>query len=64
MEEKKKYNHQEEENKVNAIDSNTAPGQYSAEEFDEYLNTFECDLLKGEECFYTAEEVAGMMGKW
>lgn len=64
MEEKKKYEHQEEANKPNIIDGDTAPGRYSAKEFDEYLDAFERDLLKGEECFYTAEEVAEMMGSW
>ncbi len=40
------------------------PRQYSAKQFDEYLDAFESDLSKDNDCFYSGEEVIKMMGKW
>lgn len=40
------------------------PGQYSEKEFEDYLDAFENDLSKEEECFYTHDEVVKMVEKW
>ena len=40
------------------------PGQYTLEEFNNYLNEFEEELKNGKENFYTHEQVREMMRHW